>query len=186
MKKKELVFWKCIALPGNKYIFLRDWKVFFYFLPEMQNPIFIAENMKKERGLIMEEKKNGIYFMLAEMLESQEMSKEEEGKIRELFEGRENRRAEVRIAYDLLDLLQKEVRHKNNFNPNSLDISGGFAAALYQARMRNGITQQQLAELTGINQADISRFERGFSNPSLATAKRLADGLGMGLNIEFV
>lgn len=134
----------------------------------------------------MEDRNNGIYQMLAEMLENQEISQEEEGRIRELFEERENRRAEVRIAYDLLSILQKEVRHENNFNQNSLDISGGFAAALYQARMRNGITQQQLADLTGINQADISRFERGFSNPSLATIKRLADGLGKNLNIGFV
>lgn len=134
----------------------------------------------------MEEKRNGICQMLAEMLENQEISQEEEGKIRGLFEEREHRRAEIRIAYDLLNLLQKEVRHENNFNQNSLDISGGFAAALYQARIRNGITQQQLADLTGINQADISRFERGFSNPSLATIKRLADGLGMGLNIDFI
>lgn len=134
----------------------------------------------------MEEKKNGIYYMLAEILENEEMSQEEEGKIRELFEDREHRRAEIRIAYDLLNLLQKEVRHENNFNQNSLDISGGFAAALYQARIRNGITQQQLADLTGINQADISRFERGFANPSWATMKRLADGLGMCLNIDFI
>lgn len=134
----------------------------------------------------MEEKRNGIFQMLEEMLENQEISQEEERKIRGLFEGREHRRAEIRIAYDLLDLLQKEVRHENNFSQNSLDMSGGFAAALYQARIRNGITQQQLADLTGINQADISRFERGFSNPSLATIKRLAEGLGMGLNIDFI
>lgn len=134
----------------------------------------------------MEERSNGICQMLAEMLENKEISQEEEGKIRGLFQEKEHRRAEIRIAYDLLNLLQKEVRHENNFNQNSLDISGGFAAALYQARIRNGITQQQLADLTGINQADISRFERGFSNPSLSTIKRLADGLGMGLNIDFI
>lgn len=60
----------------------------------------------------MEDKRIGIYQMLAEMLENQEMSQEEERKVRKLFEERENRRAEIRIAYDLLDLLQKEVRGK--------------------------------------------------------------------------
>ncbi|MCX4321214.1 MAG: helix-turn-helix transcriptional regulator [Lachnospiraceae bacterium] len=40
--------------------------------------------------------------------------------------------------------------------------------------------------MTGINQADISRIERGFSNPSISTLKRLAVGLGKNLNIEFV
>lgn len=134
----------------------------------------------------MEEKGIRVCQMLEEMLENQEISQEEERKIRGLFEEREHRRAEIRIAYDLLAMLQKEVRYENNFKSNSLDISGGFGAALYQARMRDGITQQQLAGLTGINQADISRFERGFSNPSLATIKRLADGLGMGLSIDFI
>ncbi len=139
----------------------------------------------------MEDKINGIYQMIAEMLENQEISQEEEGKIRELFQERENRRAEVRIAYDLLELLQKEVRQENNLgrmpaNQDRGGISDGFGEALFQARMQAGITQQQLAGLTGINQADISRFERGFLNPSLATIKRLADGLGMGLNIDFV
>ena len=46
----------------------------------------------------MEEKRIGICQMLAEMLENEEISQEEEGKIRELFEERENRRAEIRIA----------------------------------------------------------------------------------------
>ena len=139
----------------------------------------------------MEEIRNGICQMLAEMLENKEISQEEEGKIRELFEERENRRAEVRIAYDLLELLQKEVRQENNLgrmsaNQNRAGISDGFGEALFQARLKAGITQQQLESVTGINQADISRIERGASNPSLTTIKRLADGLGMGLNIDFI
>lgn len=41
--------------------------------------------------------------------------------------------------------------------------------ALIDARSRSGITQKELAERTGINQADISRIERGNANPSLRT-----------------
>lgn len=62
----------------------------------------------------MEEKRIGICQMLEDMLENQEISQKEEGKIRELFEERENRRAEIRIAYGLLEILQKEVRNGNN------------------------------------------------------------------------
>ena len=40
--------------------------------------------------------------------------------------------------------------------------------------------------MTGITQADISRFENGTGNPSLRTLKRLAEGLGMSLKVEFV
>lgn len=139
----------------------------------------------------MEEKGIRVCQMLEEMLENQEISQEEEGKVRKLFEEREDRRAEIRIAYDLLDLLQKEVRGKAVpdralGNQYGAGMCNGLGASLYMARLQAGITQQQLADLTGINQADISRFERGISNPSLATLQRLADGLGMGLSIDFI
>ena len=48
------------------------------------------------------------------------------------------------------------------------------------------ITQKELAERTGINQADISKLENGTRNPSVNLLKRLADGMGMMLKIEFV
>lgn len=41
-------------------------------------------------------------------------------------------------------------------------------------------------ERTGINQADISKLENGARNPSFNLLKRLADGMGMALKIEFV
>ena len=47
-------------------------------------------------------------------------------------------------------------------------------------------TQKELAERTGINQADISKLENGTRNPSLKLLKRLADGMGMTLKLEFV
>ena len=139
----------------------------------------------------MEEKGIRVCQMLEEMLENQEISQEEEGKIRKLFEEREDRRAEVRIAYDLLNLLQKEVRNeaapvRMPGNQYGADLCNGFGTSLYQARLQARITQQQLEDVTGINQADISRIERGFSNPSISTLKRLAVGLGKNLNIEFV
>jgi len=58
--------------------------------------------------------------------------------------------------------------------------------ALVDARVSQNLTQQQLAERTGINQADISKLENGTRNPSLNLLKRLADGMGMVLKIEFI
>jgi len=58
--------------------------------------------------------------------------------------------------------------------------------AIIEGRERNDMTQEQLAEATGINQANISRLEHGTANPSLRTLKRLAAGLGMQLRLEFV
>ena len=58
--------------------------------------------------------------------------------------------------------------------------------AIIEARTSQNITQKELAERTGINQADISKLENGTRNPSVNLLKRLADGLGMVLKIEFV
>ena len=58
--------------------------------------------------------------------------------------------------------------------------------AMIDARKVSGLTQKELSERTGIAQADISRFENGTGNPSLRTLKRLAEGLGMSLKVEFV
>ena len=46
--------------------------------------------------------------------------------------------------------------------------------AIIEGRQLNDLTQQQLAAVTGIAQADISRLENGTGNPSLRTLKRLA------------
>ncbi len=58
--------------------------------------------------------------------------------------------------------------------------------AMIDARHQKQITQKELAEITGIAQADISRMENGNANPSLQTLKRLAAGLGMALKVEFI
>lgn len=67
-----------------------------------------------------------------------------------------------------------------------VDISLQLADCLVNARETCGLTQKQLAEKTGIYQADISKIERGLANPSLSTLKKLADGLGMALDIRFI
>lgn len=58
--------------------------------------------------------------------------------------------------------------------------------AMLDGRKERNLTQQQLSKTTGITQADISRIERGTANPSLRTLKRLAEGMGMMLRLEFV
>lgn len=58
--------------------------------------------------------------------------------------------------------------------------------ALVEARNSQNLTQKELAERTGINQADISKLENGTRNPSINLLKRLAEGMDMVLKIEFV
>lgn len=58
--------------------------------------------------------------------------------------------------------------------------------AMLDTRNEKSMTQKQLADITGIPQADISRLENGNANPSLKTLQRLAEGMGMKLKLEFV
>lgn len=58
--------------------------------------------------------------------------------------------------------------------------------AMVEARMEKNLTQKELAERTGINQADISKLENGTRNPSLNLLKRIAEGMDMVLKIEFL
>lgn len=58
--------------------------------------------------------------------------------------------------------------------------------ASVDARTSQNLTQKELFERTGINQADISKLENGTKNPSINLLKRLAEGMGMTLKIEFV
>ena len=58
--------------------------------------------------------------------------------------------------------------------------------AIVNARTSQNLKQNELAKRTGINQADISKLENGTRNPSVNLLKRLAEGMGMSLKIEFI
>ncbi len=57
--------------------------------------------------------------------------------------------------------------------------------AMIDARISQNMTQKELADKTGINQADISKLENGTRNPSLKLLKRLAAGMNMELKLVF-
>ncbi len=60
------------------------------------------------------------------------------------------------------------------------------ANAVVNARAKAGLSQSELASITGIDQSDISKIERGVANPSINTLNRLAKALGMELQIAIV
>ena len=69
---------------------------------------------------------------------------------------------------------------------DALEPEFAIIQAMINARKTAGLTQKQLAERTGIAQADISRLENGNANPSLKTLQRLAKGMGMRMQIQFI
>ena len=65
-----------------------------------------------------------------------------------------------------------------------LAIHRTSSQAVASARAAAGLSQKQLAERTGMDQADISKIERGIANPSVATLERIAKALGGQLSIS--
>ena len=49
--------------------------------------------------------------------------------------------------------------------------------AMVDMRIKQNLTQKELASRTGIDQADISKLENGTKNPSLKLLKKLAAGM---------
>ena len=69
---------------------------------------------------------------------------------------------------------------------DALEPEEQIVRAIIEGREENHLTQEQLADVTGIHQTNISKLENGTANPSLRTLKRLAAGMGMKLKLEFV
>lgn len=57
---------------------------------------------------------------------------------------------------------------------------------IVEARMEEGLTQQELAERCGMKASNLCRLENGNGNPSVATLEKIARGLGRKLEISFV
>lgn len=70
--------------------------------------------------------------------------------------------------------------------PKKPTLNHLLAYQILAARDKAKMTQSELAQKTGIYQADISKLERGIGNPSIGTLSRLAEGMDMVLKIEIV
>ena len=55
--------------------------------------------------------------------------------------------------------------------------------AVEAARKKKKVSQFELSQRTGIHQAEISKLERGISNPSVKTLERIAEALDCKLEI---
>lgn len=58
----------------------------------------------------------------------------------------------------------------------------GIGAKLLDRRLAAGMTQRQLADSSGVDQAEISRIERGQGNPTAHTLQALGTPLGVSLD----
>ena len=58
-----------------------------------------------------------------------------------------------------------------------------IAMQVVELREQRSLTQVQLAELCGMDQGDISRIERGSTNPTARTLLRIAEALDADLRL---
>jgi ribosome-binding protein aMBF1 (putative translation factor) len=70
------------------------------------------------------------------------------------------------------------IRVENNASNQEM------AESVTEARAKAGLSQKQVAAMTGIDQSDISKIERGVSNPSISTLERIAKALGGRLSVR--
>ena len=85
------------------------------------------------------------------------------------------------------DYLQEQLKDPDFKKEwNDIQPEMDVIRAIIDAREEQNLTQKELAEKVGMNQADISKLENGTRNPSLKLLKKLATGLGMELKIQFV
>lgn len=65
----------------------------------------------------------------------------------------------------------------------ALRLHYSLARQIIARRHQKHLTQKQLAELSGIDQAEISRIERGQANPTAATLGALTGALGVDVQL---
>lgn len=68
---------------------------------------------------------------------------------------------------------------------DKLDPEFAPIEAILEARVKNGMTQAQLANKVGTKQSAIARLESGNANPSIGFLQKLAEALGKKLVIRF-
>ena len=97
------------------------------------------------------------------------------------------KKGSVKMSKNFRESLKEQMENeefKQEWDKTELEYQ--IIKAIITAREEKNITQKELAEMTGITQNDISKLENGSANPSLQTLKKLANGLGMAIKLEFV
>ena len=78
--------------------------------------------------------------------------------------------------YLCMDMKEKKTGKGNNFPTNCREVQQMKDMEINEKiryfRKQRGLSQELLAERTGINQADISKLENGTRNPSVNLLKR--------------
>lgn len=89
---------------------------------------------------------------------------------------------ELDISVDTVYVEGEDVTSEYDYNEIFVAILG---YKIKDARLRQFMSQEELANKVGIDQSDLSKIERGLANPSVKTINRIAKGLGIKTEISF-
>ena len=89
------------------------------------------------------------------------------------------------ISFDELlnKMLERDPEFKKEWEASQPRLN--LMKEVLKARQKSKVTQKQLSVLSGLDQGDISKIERGLSNPTLKTLQKIADALNMDVSIKF-
>ena len=90
----------------------------------------------------------------------------------------------MRTFDDMLNEQLEDIKFRKEYEDIQPEMD--VIRAIVDARTSQNLTQKELSKRTGINQADISKLENGTRNPTVSLLKRLAEGMGMELRIQFI
>ena len=90
----------------------------------------------------------------------------------------------MRTFDDMLNEQLEDINFRKEYEDIQPEMD--VIRAIVDARTAQNLTQKELSKRTGINQADISKLDNGTRNPTVSLLKRLAEGMGMELRIQFI
>ena len=88
------------------------------------------------------------------------------------------------IWNDDLDIETETIYEEGETVMEQAPVYSEAGQSVLAARAAAGLSQKQLSALTGIDQSDISKIERGVANPSMLTLYRIAAALGGKLRVQ--
>jgi HTH-type transcriptional regulator / antitoxin HipB len=85
------------------------------------------------------------------------------------------------------ELLDRDIGKKGTPEREKFDAkvqAGVIAGQLKELRKQKNLTQQQLADMVGMDKGGISKIEKGTRNLTIETINRIAHALGAKVNLS--
>ncbi len=81
--------------------------------------------------------------------------------------------------------LSPDIVYNNSLSTNETEHKFYFGSTIKQARVKKGLSQQDLADLSGTSKTYISRIENNLIEPELSTLYKIVElGLGKKIKVE--